>query len=241
LAPPARSRRRARTRARPALSAPARRLSGEADRTRWASRSGLPGARSTPGRPARKLGGRPARLAERAADELARLPREPKHRFLCLAGAPSDGAVDHPQPLDGSAGAVAHPHTLAGGELRHPARFAGQKPRRIDRQRGVGGIADVGLDDGLVEASCSGAKAPLAGGLRDQRPGDLGDDVGPELPGQLPDRRLVRDALRERDQAEATQMEGVRDLPAQGLIAQPERCLTTISRRLTAIGISVAD
>ena len=59
----------------------------------------------------------------------------------------------------------------------------------------------------------------LALGLGDHHPRDLLHHLGPEPPGELADRRLVRHPLIDRDQTEPPQMQRVRHLAHQRLVA----------------------
>ena len=64
--------------------------------------------------------------------------------------------------------------------LRHRqlAALAGQRPRALQGQHTIGGIADVGLDHGGVDPHRPGSKAGFPLGLADHHPGQFGDDLG---------------------------------------------------------------
>jgi hypothetical protein len=94
-------------------------------------------------------------------------------------------------------------------EHPHPAR----------RRAGVGRAADFRLHHRRVDPDRPRPEARLPLRLPDHQAGKLGHRLRPQPPGQLADRRLVRQPPVERDQAEAAQMQRVGNLAQQRLVA----------------------
>ena len=164
-------------------------------------------------------------LGDRAPDDRARLPGERQRHLGPPAGAPGQRAVEGAQALVHRPRAVDHPRGDGAGE--HPRAGAGARARagRVGGKAKVGGIAHVCLEHGGIDAGGAGHKAPPARGrLADQGSADLLDHLGSEASDELSDRRLVRHPLGQRDQAEAAQVQRVRDLAHERLIA-PARAL----------------
>lgn len=116
---------------------------------------------------------------------------------------------------------VAHLRRLAAGQRPCLVRLARQRVGGVIGQADVGPIAHVGIDDGRVDPCRADSEALLprrAGRGRDHAPADLLDDLGPQAPRELADRRLIRHPLAERQQTEPSQVQRVRHLPHERLI-----------------------
>jgi len=171
------------------------------------------------------LGGQPPGLARRAGDLCPRLGVELDHLGLGLAGAPRKRARDRPHRLADRARSVAH---LRGGALDDPGQLGSLAHQGLGALQGehrIRRVADIGLDHRRIDPHRPSVKARLALGLGDYQPGDLVDRLGPQPPRQLSDRRLVGHAPVDRDQTEPPQMQRVRDLPHQRLVAPPRPLL----------------
>jgi hypothetical protein len=149
-----------------------------------------------------------------------------------LPGAPPQGLGDLPEPASGCAGAVAKrraggragavPEPRAGGGAA-PADAADQPAERADRvlqQVGVGGMVDVGGDDGGVDAELAGSQQLACDQLGQQRVVEPVDRLRAGAADQLDQGGRVRDGLVQADVAKPPPRDRVGDLLAQALVAE---------------------
>jgi hypothetical protein len=164
----------------------------------------------------------PARLARGAPGQLRDLVGQRQHARLRRARAQRDRAVSGPQAASGRPRAIPHARGVgAAGEVTQPGRLTRQRTGRRGGQGDIGRRADVGLDDRRVTARRAGHEPPLAHGLGDHHARDLLNHLRPQPAHEFADRRLLRHALGQRDPAKAPQMQRVRDLADERLIAPP--------------------
>jgi hypothetical protein len=165
------------------------------------------------------LGGQHAGLTDRPGQDPSRLGVELHDLIAPLTGAPSQRPGDRPYRLAELPGAIHHPPGLARQPTGQLAALAGQRPGALPGQARVGRIADVGLDHGGVDPHRAGAKAGLPLGLADHHSSQLVDCLGSEPADQLAHRGLIRHPSCQRQQAEPAQVQRVRHLSDQGLVA----------------------
>jgi hypothetical protein len=100
-----------------------------------------------------------------------------------------------------------------------PSRASAPHPMR--GQPRIGRVPHIRLDDGRVDPHRPWPKPPLPRRLADQRPCQVRHRLSPDAPGELSERRLARHPFVERDPAEPSQVDRVRDLRLERPVSPP--------------------
>ena len=137
-----------------------------------------------------------------------------------LPGASPQGPGDLLEPASGGAGAVAERGMGGRAARADMADQPAEGAHGVLEQVGVGGMVDVGLDDGGVDAQLAAAQDPLAGQLCQQRGVELVDRLGAGAADQLDQGGRVRHGLVQVDVAEPPPGDRVGDLAAQRPVAK---------------------
>jgi hypothetical protein len=163
----------------------------------------------------------PACLAQRRFKQAAALARDLQNLGFRLAVSTFQGAPQAPQAALRAAPAVTHARRPRARQTGEVASGAGQQHDAVAGQAGVGRELDVSLDHGAVDPRRARAKRGLRGRPRDHLACQRVHRVGSQAQAQLAQRGLLRDAAEQADQAEAPQVQRVRHLAHEHLIAPP--------------------
>src|SRR5712691_10545245 len=171
-------------------------------------------------------------------------PPRRSRRAAPAAPPPSGAAASARSPAAASptARARARPRTCAPASLtasRFPARASvrtpsAARPAAVGERPSASTTVEIDPDRPRPEATL-----PLR--PRDHQPRPLGPRRRPQPPSQLPDRRLVRPLLLDREQAETTHMEAVGQRAQQRLLPPAGAVLSTRSAARTSAAGSAPD